>query len=193
MLFGCDIVAGAFFVCIYKYVHTSSARLPCHSIWFRTEFGFVSFSFHLKRSGQTAFCSKVSSIFTFIWCGLHARLFYDFRRFCVLNVLHSVLNMVEWSRTHSLGFHQVWITNTLQASEFVCRTFAVSVQCKTFCFVFFFIFMCCYASNRSIVRPFRTHTHAHTHTQLNAHLLRRCFLSNRLKVEWKKGGIPFSY
>lgn len=78
--FCCDFVAGVF--CLY-------ASLPCHSIWLVLNPSFFSlhFTYQAHRPKQQ-FCLRVSSMFTFHWCGLHTRFGFMTSGVCVLNVLH---------------------------------------------------------------------------------------------------------
>lgn len=131
------ILSLAFFVCIL-----CSFTLPPDCVC-SLLFLFIHFSFHftsLKRTDQTTICLKVNSI----WCGLHARLFYDFRRMCFKC---SALNMVERSRTLT------WVSVCI-ALQAHCVCISYLHTGKTFC-------CCCSAMHRTEAlwdHSTRTHT-----------------------------------
>lgn len=97
-------------------------------------------------------------MFTFHWCGLHTRFGFMTSGVCVLNVLHwTWLN----DRFGFLCALHICTTNTLRASDCISNICSVCLLLNGNAF---FSSGAMDASNRSIVRPFSTHTLNSMHT-----------------------------
>lgn len=148
LFFRCDFVAGV--LCLY-------ASLPCHSIWLVLNRSFFLHFTHKAHRPKQQFCLRVSSIFTFHWCGLHTSFGFMTSGVCVLNVLHwTWLN----DRFGFLCALHIYALQTHCKRAIVFRTFAVSI----YCWMAMHFSKRCDASNRSIVRPFSTYTLNSMHT-----------------------------
>lgn len=69
------ILSLAFFVCMLVYLATRFG-------WYRIEVFFLHFTYQAHRPKQQ-FCLRVSSMFTFHWCGLHTRFGFMTSGVCV--------------------------------------------------------------------------------------------------------------
>lgn len=153
------ILSLAFFVCMLVYLATRFG-------WYWIEVFFLHFTYQAHRPKQK-FCLRVSSMFTFHWCGLHTRFGFMTSGVCVLNVLHwTWLN----DRFGFLCALHICTTNTLRASDCISNICSVCLLLNGN--AFFQAVWC--------IEPKHCETILYAYTQFNAHLLRRCVLSNRL-------------
>lgn len=142
------ILSLAFFVCMLVYLATRFG-------WYWIE---VYFSFHLQSAQAKTTILLKSQLHIYVplvWFTYKIR-FYDFRRMCFKC---SALNMVERSLRFSVCItymHYKHIASERLYFEHLQCLFTVEWQC--------IFFKRCDASNRSIVRPFSTHTLNSMHT-----------------------------
>lgn len=149
ILFFAVILSLVFFVCMLVYLATRFG-------WCWIEVFFSSFHLPSAQAKTTILLKSQLHIYVpLVWFTYKIR-FYDFRRMCFKC---SALNMVERSLRFSVCItymHYKHIASERLYFEHLQCLFTVEWQC--------IFFKRCDASNRSIVRPFSTHTLNSIHT-----------------------------